>query len=66
MGEFNKKLKQFIEYYFKHSDVEEMHCTKCGRFLGKGKILAGQIELKCKSCKQINTYTIVNIEKNQK
>lgn len=63
MKSFDKKLQQLIENFFTKAEIEEMHCMRCGRYLGKGKILAGQIELKCKSCKEPNTFTIVNIEK---
>lgn len=36
------------------SELKPFRCWKCGRLLAKENILVGVVEIKCKSCKEIN------------
>lgn len=38
--------------------TQEMHCEKCGRFLGLQAILWGVIKIKCPKCKEWNTIDV--------
>jgi hypothetical protein len=33
------------------SDLQDIYCPGCGGFLGKGKIITGEIYIRCHRCK---------------
>jgi ribosomal protein S27E len=37
-------------------EIRQIRCSNCGRFLGVGYIIEGEVYLKCKNCKQ---WTVV-------
>lgn len=39
--------------------TQEMHCSSCGRFLGKQAIVWGTIQIKCPNCKEWTTIEVM-------
>lgn len=39
-----------------NSQLRQIRCSNCGRFLGIGHIEEGEVYLKCKNCK---TFTVI-------
>jgi phage FluMu protein Com len=39
-------------------ETQEIHCAKCGRFLGFQAVMLGVVKLKCSNCK---TWTTIDI-----
>ena len=39
-------------------ETQEMHCGKCGRFLGYQAIVWGIIKIKCRLCKEWTTLDV--------
>lgn len=44
--------------------LRQIRCSSCGRFLGAGNIIEGELYLKCKSCKQWTVVLGAEAEKN--
>ena len=40
----------------KKSELRQIRCSECGRFLGLGTIKEGEVYLKCKNCK---SWTVI-------
>jgi len=38
------------------NELRQIRCSECGRFLGVGNIIEGELYLKCKNCKN---WTVV-------
>lgn len=38
-------------------DLREIHCTRCGKFLGFEFVMLGIVEIKCKGCKEWTTIS---------
>lgn len=41
----------------KDDNLREIHCSRCGRFLGFEFVMLGIVELKCKKCKEWTTIS---------
>lgn len=41
---------------FQSDELKPIRCSSCGRFLGKGKIVEGELYLLCKNCK---SWTVI-------
>lgn len=39
-----------------NNNLRQIRCSECGRFLGLGNIIEGEVYLKCKNCK---AWTVV-------
>jgi len=46
------------------SELRQIRCSNCGRFLGIGHIEEGEIYLKCKNCKVFTVILGKTAEKN--
>jgi phage FluMu protein Com len=47
-----------------NSQLRQIRCSNCGRFLGIGHIEEGEIYLKCKNCKVFTVVLGKTAEKN--
>ena len=47
-----------------NSQLRQIRCSNCGRFLGIGHIEEGELYLKCKNCKMWTVVLGVTAEKN--
>ncbi len=39
-----------------NNNLRQIRCSSCGRFLGVGNVIEGELYLRCKNCK---TWTVV-------
>lgn len=44
--------------------LRQIRCSCCGRFLGKGNIVEGEVYLKCRNCKEWTVVLGGEAEKN--
>lgn len=47
-----------------NSELRQIRCSSCGRFLGIGHIEEGEVYLKCKNCKSFTVVLGKTAEKN--
>ena len=45
-------------------NLRQIRCSECGRFLGVGNVLEGEVYLKCKNCKSWTVVLGQEAEKN--
>ena len=47
-----------------NNEMHQIRCSECGRFLGLGNVIEGEVYIRCKNCKRFTVILGAEAEKN--